>query len=74
VGGRVATPSDGIAERLGAIEPTSAKVAKPRSAGAPILDLPARDAGKYAHDLSDDGERVRRLSCELRAVRDPSTT
>jgi hypothetical protein len=53
-------------------EPTSAEGTKPRSAGAAILGLQARDAGKHPHDLPDDGERVRHLLCELRAVRDPS--
>src|SRR6202049_4596769 len=53
-------------------EPTPAEAAKPRSAGAAILDLQAGDAGKYAHYLPDDGKRVRHLLCESRAVRDPS--
>src|SRR6202035_1787372 len=53
-------------------EPTPAEGPKPRSTGAIILDLQARDARKHAHYLPDDEERVRHLLCELRAVRDPS--
>ena len=39
-------------------EPAPAEVAGPRSAGAAVLDLQARNAGQYADHLPDDGERV----------------
>src|SRR5438270_8734291 len=63
-----------IRQRTGDLgrEPTSAEGAKPPSAGTTILDLQARDAGKHAHYLPNDGERVRHLLCELRPIRDPS--
>src|SRR5580704_10180893 len=63
-----------IRQRTGDLgrEPTSTEGAKPRSAGTALLDLQARDAGKHAHYLPDDGKRVRHLLCKLRAIRDPS--
>src|SRR6266851_1764782 len=53
-------------------EPAPADIAGPRGAHPAVLDFQARHAGKHADDLPDDGERLRHLLCELRAVRDPS--